>query len=245
MAEQKKKTSSVNYEAVSDRIIVDKRFAREQAFKDREKEQGFSRGANSGVAASGTSSAFDAFQRMATGMQSKTLADKIANPNRPTWEQYKKDNEDKLHLGGAESLKMAEYRAQLDREREMKLSRGTNHAKPSNAISDSGSDSSSESDSESDDSGRHRKKRKISSKDKKHSKKDKQHSKKDKKKSSKHGKHRKEKKHGSSNRSDSDEDRHNRKKRKKDRKENSGGGGGSDPSEGMRLSNFMQGSDSD
>jgi hypothetical protein len=51
-------------------------------------------------------------------LESRTLAEKIADPNRPTWEEYKKVNEDKLDLVGGEMRKMIEYRAELDRERE-------------------------------------------------------------------------------------------------------------------------------
>jgi hypothetical protein len=43
------------------------------------------------------------------------------DPNRPTWEQYKKDNEDKLDMGGQELRRMSDYRAELDRERDQLL----------------------------------------------------------------------------------------------------------------------------
>jgi len=33
---------------------------------------------------------------MEAGVDGRTIADKIANPNRPTWESYKKENEDKV-----------------------------------------------------------------------------------------------------------------------------------------------------
>ena len=33
-----------------------------------------------------------------TGQEERTIAQKLADSNRPTWEQYKKDNEDKLNL---------------------------------------------------------------------------------------------------------------------------------------------------
>lgn len=61
---------------------------------------------------------------MAAGLESRTIADKLADPNRPTWEQYKKENEDKLDLVGVEVRNMVEYRAQLDKEREKRLKNG-------------------------------------------------------------------------------------------------------------------------
>jgi hypothetical protein len=86
-----------------------------------------------------TSSTFDAFQRMAAGKEARTIADKLADTNRPTWEQYKNENEDKLDLHGMEVRKMVEYRRELDRERERKLNAITNPGKKNAAI-DSDSD---------------------------------------------------------------------------------------------------------
>lgn len=86
----KKKTGGVNYDAISDKRVDDKRHEREKAYK----EQLTANSAKSTESASGgagsTSSTFDAFQRMAAGKEGRTLAEKIADPNRPTWEQYKK-----------------------------------------------------------------------------------------------------------------------------------------------------------
>ncbi len=100
--------AGVDYNAVSDKPFEDKRFQREK---------------QTVVAApTGTmSSTFDAFQRMAAGLEGRKIADKISDPNRPTWEQYKKENEDKLDMVGSDVRKMVEYRAELDRERERKL----------------------------------------------------------------------------------------------------------------------------
>ena len=56
------------------------------------------------------SSTFDALVRMEAGVDGRTLAEKMADTNRPSWEQYKKDNEDKLDLVSGEAKKMAEYR---------------------------------------------------------------------------------------------------------------------------------------
>ena len=121
-----KRVGGVNYEAVLDRRIDDKRHERERAYKE----------SGSGDARPvAVSSTFDAFQRMAAGLEGRKIADKIADPNRPTWEQYKKDNEDKLDMVGTDVKKMAEYRAQLDRDRESKLS-GSKRKTTSAAISD-------------------------------------------------------------------------------------------------------------
>lgn len=57
--------------------------------------------------------------RMVTGKEERTIADRISDPNRPTWEQYKKENADKLDLfSGNEEKEMIEYRKKLDAARE-------------------------------------------------------------------------------------------------------------------------------
>lgn len=56
--------------------------------------------------------------RMVTGKDERTIADRISDPNRPTWEQYKKENADKLDLNGNEEKAMREYRKKLDASRE-------------------------------------------------------------------------------------------------------------------------------
>lgn len=58
---------------------------------------------------------------MITRKDGRKIADKIADPTRPTWEEYKRVNEDKLDMVGQEIRKMTEYRAELDRERDLKL----------------------------------------------------------------------------------------------------------------------------
>ena len=73
------------------------------------------------------SSQMQAVMRVMTGQAERTIAQKLADSNRPTWEQYKKDNEDKLNIEGIDQKKMDEYRKQLDADRESKLARGTNH----------------------------------------------------------------------------------------------------------------------
>ena len=80
----------------------------------------------------------------------RTIAEKLSDVNRPTWEQYKKDNEDKLDNIGAEMKKMVQYRQELDKEREKKLMLASGggkekRKKSSSAISDSDDDSSDES----------------------------------------------------------------------------------------------------
>ncbi|KAK1744968.1 hypothetical protein QTG54_004259, partial [Skeletonema marinoi] len=123
-----------------------------------------------------------------------------------TWEQYKKDNEDKLNISGLDQKKMEEYRKELDAERDKRLNRGLNHKddkksskrkkKKRHRYSDSDS-----SDYSSDDDKRSHKRKKHRKKSSKHDRK--KHSRRydsdsydsddDRKKSSKHKK-RKEKK---------------------------------------------------
>jgi DNA polymerase III alpha subunit (gram-positive type) len=155
------KISSVNYNAVVDHGIVDKRFEREKA-------------SNSESLAAPTSSTFDAFKRMAAGLEGRTIAEKLADPTRPTWEQYKKENEDKLEIVGTDVKNMVEYRAQLDRDREKLLKQ--RHFKTA-TIEDSEDDEDS-ADQSSDDSDSHRNKKKKHKKEKK-SKKRKKKSKKE------------------------------------------------------------------
>ena len=69
----------------------------------------------------------EAVLRLMTGKEERTIAEKFADANRPTWEQYKKDNQDKLDIQGADDKKMQAYRKELDEERDKILSRGINH----------------------------------------------------------------------------------------------------------------------
>jgi len=68
-----------------------------------------------------TSATMDSVMRLMTGQQERGIRDKLNDSNRPTWEQYKKDNADKLDLTGKDEREMEEYRRQLDREREERL----------------------------------------------------------------------------------------------------------------------------
>lgn len=79
----------MNYDALSDKRVDDRRHEREKAYKEQQAAR-VAESQKSGSAGGSTSSTFDAFQRMATGKEGRTLAEKIADPNRPTWEQYKK-----------------------------------------------------------------------------------------------------------------------------------------------------------
>mmetsp|Transcript_19723 Transcript_19723/g.58701 ORF Transcript_19723/g.58701 Transcript_19723/m.58701 type:complete len:177 (-) Transcript_19723:23-553(-) len=101
-------------------------------------------GGASGVPApENRSAAFDSFMRMQLGQEGRTIEDRINDKNRPTWDQYKKDNEDRLNLDGAEQKKMQAYRAQLDAERNAKLKERTktqHSLKDSDASSDSDDD---------------------------------------------------------------------------------------------------------
>jgi hypothetical protein len=52
--------------------------------------------------------------RMLTGKGERTIADRISDPHRPTWEQYKKENVCKLELSNNGEKEMREYRKKLD-----------------------------------------------------------------------------------------------------------------------------------
>ena len=70
-----KKGSGVNYAALSDRRVDDIRHEREKELKMKLQQRGVSALKEKEPAVSST---FDAFQRMAAGKDSRTLADKIA-----------------------------------------------------------------------------------------------------------------------------------------------------------------------
>jgi len=181
--------AGVDYSKVLDRQVGDKRF-------EREKPGAASTSSSSAAKPGASSSTYDAFQRLAAGIDGRTLAEKIADPNRPTWEQYKQDNEDKLNMVGGDVKKMAEYRQQLDREREERLRLGRHFKSDSqSSADDSDSDSSEES-------------HKKSKKRKRDSKKDKKSSKKSKKDKKSHKKHKKDKSgsHGKDDNSTGSED---------------------------------------
>ena len=202
------RSTGVDYNAVMDRQVGDKRFEREKQYK----EQTIS--TNGTDKRTTVSSTFDAFQRMAAGLEGRTLADKIADPNRPTWEQYKKENEEKLDMAGEEVRKMVEYRAQLDKERDRRLKQLASGSSRSNKSDDT--DSTDSSDSADDDSSSDSNKKSRSKKHKKE------------KKSKKHKKHKKEHKKSS-------------KKERRKHSENSGSDAESGGDGAMRLSDFLKG----
>jgi hypothetical protein len=67
------------------------------------------------------SAQMDAVIRLMTGREERTIAEKLADSNRPTWEQYKKDNHEKLNLDTLDQKQMDEYRKQLDEERDRRM----------------------------------------------------------------------------------------------------------------------------
>lgn len=179
-----------------------------------------------------TSAQMDAVMRLMTGKEERTIAEKFADSNRPTWEQYKKDNKDKLDIVGAETKQMQNYRKELDEQRERILARGVNHGAAEKKKS------------------KKRKKHKYSDDSDSNSEASRRRSKKKRKKHHKKKKHRKH--HYHSNDSDSDssdsdsEDsrrkRKHKKKKKKHKKKSDKKDDGED--ERYRLSNFFtQGSD--
>lgn len=188
-------------------------------------------------AGSKMSAQMEAVMRLMTGREERTIAQKLADSNRPSWEQYKKDNEDKLNLEGIDQKKMEEYRRELDAEREKKLTRGLNHGAKKKKKRKKYRSSDADDDASESDDGRERRKKK------KHKRK-------------KEEKKQKRRRDDSSNdeqeseRSSSEQERQQRKKRKKKKisrkdrdkekdDENSDG-------EHYRLSNFFTaGSDED
>jgi hypothetical protein len=114
------------------------------------------------------SSQMEAVLRVMAGMEERTIAEKLADPNRPTWEQYKKDNKDKLNLSGMDQKKMEEYRKELDDERDQRLARGSNHQGKRNSRRRESEDS--DDDVSSDDRKRKHKSKKHKKTKKKHSK---------------------------------------------------------------------------
>lgn len=162
--------AGVDFSKLSTAPAEDKRFQRERA-----KESLSGPGTSAFSLTSKSSSTFDALKRMAVGLEGRTLAEKINDPNRLTWEEYKKVNESKLadNSGEANSLALAKYREELDRERERKLKEAKENSKRKR---DAGFDNDNESSSDSSSSSsRERRKEKKASK--KASKKEKKHKK--------------------------------------------------------------------
>lgn len=194
------------------------------------------------------SSQMEAVMRLMTGAAERTIKEKLADSNRPSWEQYKADNSDKLNLEGMDQREMEEYRKQLDREREDRLARGKNHRrdkkkKRHDTATESNSESPADDDDDSFDESRRRRKYR------KHKKK------KRRKERKRHRDHDSSDDDTSKNESSADDESRRKRRKKKHKKSNSSkrsksGGGGdnndNDPdSQGShyRLSNFFQGSD--
>ena len=179
------------------------------------------------------SAQMDAVMRLMTGREERTIADKLADSNRPSWEQFKKDNEDKLNISGLEQKKMEEYRKELDAQRDQMLARGTNHQKDKknkkNKKRRKHSDSEESSDDYSSDESRRRRK---------HRKKHKQ--KYEKKKRKKHRRRQSSESDYSSDSDNSNRDRKHKKSKKKQEKKHRGKNGDDGSSdEKYRLSTFF------
>ncbi|CAM9393522.1 unnamed protein product [Ectocarpus fasciculatus] len=249
--------SVIDYGKVNERHMDDKRFERELKHKEvlqKQADQGASKESEQAPSAT-----YDAFMRMQTGQETRTIADKINDPNRVSWEQFRKDNADKLDIPGADRKKMVEYRAQLDKERESALAKGRNRPKRKLGVSSSESEGEGDdrngggggSDSEDGGGSSSRRKKHKSKKDKKSKKSSKHKSRRkgssSKKSSKKSSKRRKGSGGDSGDSSDSDTDaesEESRRRRRKDKKskkkeEKEPETKGADP---RRLSAFLQGS---
>jgi hypothetical protein len=74
---------------------------------------------------------------VAAGLGARSIADKLNDPNRPTWDQYKKNNADALEMGTKDIKDMIKYRQELDAVRQDALAKGVNKKKATQAIEDS------------------------------------------------------------------------------------------------------------
>ncbi|GAX22595.1 hypothetical protein FisN_14Hh228 [Fistulifera solaris] len=177
--------SLVDYSKVADRPAQDARFAAQQR--------------TATTAVPPPSAQMDAVMRLMTGREERTIAEKLADANRPTWEQYKKDNHDKLNLDETNEQEMELYRRKLDEQRDRLLARKSVKSKKKKKKrrrrkEDESSSDESTSEESSESSGDHKK-----------------HSKKKQKRKHKKRKHR----HRESSSSDSESDDSSRKRRKK------------------------------
>ncbi|KAF1332012.1 Beta-glucosidase 30, partial [Globisporangium splendens] len=160
-----KKSSGVNYSQVLDRHVNDDRFERQRNARVGATPAPVAPPASSSSTAKkpvAQSATMDAFMRMVTGKDERTIADRISDPNRPTWEQYKKENADKLDLFANDDKEMIAYRKKLDAAREKALAKRSHTTKKKKKRSSSSSDNDSDSDD-----GRKRSKKKNSRKKKK------------------------------------------------------------------------------
>ncbi|KAE8878142.1 hypothetical protein PF005_g6619 [Phytophthora fragariae] len=217
-----KRSSGVDYNQVLDRQIDDSRFERQRAIRaasaappPAEKPKHAS-----SKAAAPQSATMDAFMRMVTGKDERTIADRISDPNRPTWEQYKKENADKLDLNDNGEKEMKEYRKKLDAAREKRLAGGSGSKKRKKKQKKRSRSSSSEDSSSEDERRRSRHKSR--------------------KKSRKSHKRRRRSSDSDDSDSDSDDDRSRRHKRSKKSKKSSRRKDRDASPSPVRLSSFLQ-----
>lgn len=175
------------------------------------------------------SSQMEAVVRLMTGKEERTIAEKLADANRPTWEQYKKDNHDKLNLSGADQQKMEEYRKELDEQREKMLAARGNANQANNKTKKKKKKRSKyeSSDSDSSDSSEEERRRKKHKRNKKRKK--------------KHNRRRDEESDSESSISSDEERRRKKKKRKKSKKKEDVDGEPED--DRYKLSSFFTKSD--
>lgn len=105
--------SGINYSKVADRHVDDKRFEKHRQGSSVLSTADVAAGA-SAAAQPKVSSQMTAVMRLMAGKEERTISEKLADSNRPTWEQYKKDNEDKLDIAGVDQKKMDAYRKVSD-----------------------------------------------------------------------------------------------------------------------------------
>jgi len=117
----------VRYDTILDRHTDDTRF--ERALKQQKKvHKDIKEGRATTSSEEHRSSTMDALVRMQAGLGQRSIADKLDDPNRIGWDEYKARNKDKMDFNGAADYnKMIEFRKLLDAERNEKLSKGTNH----------------------------------------------------------------------------------------------------------------------
>lgn len=160
-----------------------------------------------------------------------TIRDRFNDAKRPDWESYKKANQAKMEGTNEQDLAMEEYRRQLDKERDDKLSRGRNREKKKKKKKKRDDSSSSDDDDDDSDSS-------SSSDDKKRKKRKKKH----------HKKKRSRRKRDSDSSSSSDDDsedsdqerkRKRRKKKHKRRRDKKGSSDEDVNKEHYRLSTFF------
>lgn len=84
-----KVSAGANLSLVQDRPRGDKRFERYANNPNSTTTSTCGPVGAAGGSQAPVSSTFDAFQRMAAGLEGRTVSDKINDPNRPTWEQVR------------------------------------------------------------------------------------------------------------------------------------------------------------